>query len=120
MEENTVVWNDDYTTGLPKYSYYWKKDGENIARGSCSGCLVTFLEVKREFVRQGYGSKMLHRLEERVKENGCAKVNVLAYPVNYPPTIISKKELKDFYKKNGYTQTWWEYISGSSWMSKDL
>ena len=119
ITEKPSEWKDD-RTGLTKYGYWWQIDGKNVVDGSCYGCLISLIDVKSSFRRQGYGTKMLQRLEERVKKNGCLRAYVLAYPSDYPPTIINKDELKEFYRKNGYTQSWWQQIVSSNWMSKEL
>lgn len=55
---------------------------------------IYYLAVDPDFRKRGFGSKMLRKIEERIKKTGCPKINVMVRKSN--------QAVSDFYYNHGY------------------
>lgn len=74
------------------------KDGTLVGEALISDklCWIDMIEVKPGHKFQSHGTELLHEAETRLLSCGCAEVRLLSLPA-----------ARGFYRKNGYTSSWW-------------
>lgn len=72
--------------------------------GGTSG-YISFLTIHSAMQRQGYGTKLLEKMEKEAKEKGLTDLSVLPTPESIP-----------FWEKKGYKFMWYDVLSlGYRW-----
>ena len=100
-----VPWNNPYSDIIrklgiqPDLFLVGLKDGSLIASvmGGYEGHRgwINYLAVHPNFQKSGYGSQILKEVEEKLKNRGCPKINLMIRKGN--------NKVMDFYKKLGYS-----------------
>ena len=100
-----VPWNNPYSDIIrkldiqPDLFLVGLKDGSLIASvmGGYEGHRgwINYLAVHPNFQKSGYGSQILKEIEEKLKNRGCPKINLMIRKGN--------NKVMDFYKKLGYS-----------------
>ncbi|TMU84951.1 GNAT family N-acetyltransferase [Bacillus sp. BHET2] len=99
VEYNMTQIDYETKTPLEKISFVLRNDEDEIVGGVVGEMFwhhlhVDFLWVSEDFRHGGYGSKLIHQIEEYAREKGCHLVMLDTFSFQAP----------DFYKKMGYRE----------------
>ncbi len=87
------------------------KNDRIIGRADYSNCILQNLFIHHDYRHHGYGSLLLKAIHTDMRNNGCKKCCVEAFPIdvyNCEESIrLATHDLHKFYKNNGYKYTYW-------------
>ncbi|MCP1125166.1 GNAT family N-acetyltransferase [Bacillus sp. 3103sda1] len=99
IEYNASQLPDEIKTSLENVSFMVKDEEGNIV-GGITGTIfwhhmhIDFLWIEDKLRHQGYGTKLLHKIEEIAKEKKCRLIMLDTFSFQAP----------EFYKRHGYKE----------------